>query len=245
MAGYQSVYNERPAYGAMGMIANSEPYNHISRTNTIVVPFGVPVFEGVAYHECIPGAAFAATSVGAADAGNAGAGAITAAPAIVAPAKAGAYKIIQITGGATGAFNVFDPDGLFVGNGVVGTEFVGGGLTFTITDPGTDPAIGDSYTVTVTYTANGKFLGLAIRDPNVPAVATSPDQYPLQATVSIMDWGVMWETVTGAVVRHAPVYWNPATGFYTAATGILVPNAEFYEAGTDTVVRIKLRRIPV
>ena len=29
----------------------------------------------------------------------------------------------------------------YVGNGVVGTEFSGGGLTFTVTDPGADPAV--------------------------------------------------------------------------------------------------------
>lgn len=243
MATAQSNYNERFAYGANGMVANTEPYNSISRTNSAVLNFGVPVYEGANNHECVPGAAFAATAVGAAVAGNTGAGAITASPAVVSPAKQGVYTIVQITGGATGAFNVYDPQGLIVGDGAVGTEFSGGGLTFTVTDPGADPAIGDRYTVTVTYTANVDFLGLSIRDPSVPALASAPDQYPENYTASIMDFGVMWVTCAGAVVRGAAVYWNPATGLYTASTGILIPGAEYYESATGTLVRVKLRRI--
>lgn len=242
---YQTTYAERPAFGAMGMIANSEPYNHISRTNSIAVPFGVPVYEGVAYHECVPGAAFAATSVGAAVAGNTGAQTITVAPPVAAGAKQGTYLLTALSAGATAEFLMTDPDGLPLGNVTTGTPATIGGIgPFTITDAGVDPAIGDQMSIVVTYTANAKFLGLAIRDPNVPAVAVLPDQYPIRATASIMDFGVMWVDVTGAVVRGNPVFWNPATGKYTAATGIRVPNAEFYEAGTDTVVRVKLRRIP-
>lgn len=243
MSVYQTTFNETFASGAIGMIANTEPSNRISRTNPAVMNFGIPVYEGAKNHECVGGAAFAATAVGAADAGNGGAGAITASPAVVAPAKQGAYKIIQIAGGATGAFAVYDPDGVFVGNGVVGTEFVGGGLTFTVSDPGADPVIGDSYTVTVTYTANGDFLGISIRDPGVPALASAPDQYPANYTASIMDFGVMWVDVAGAAVRGQAAYWNPATGKWTPATGNLIPGAEFYESGTDTLVRVKLRRI--
>ena len=148
--------------------------------------------------------------MGAADGGNTGAGAITAAPAVTAGAKQGAYKGIQKTGGATGAFDVFDPDGVFVGNGVVGTEFVGGGLTFTVTDPGADPAVGDSYTVTVTYTANAKFLGLAILTPAVPPVAdgaTLVDGYPQYFEGAFMTQGQMYVTAGASVVDGGDVYW--------------------------------------
>ena len=244
MGVYQSTFNETFAVGAQGMVANTEPYNSISRTNKEAIGFGQPAYENSVNHEVIAGGTFAATAVGAADAGNTGAGAITASPAVATGAKQGVYKIVQVTGGATGAFNVFDPDGLFVGNGAVATEFVGGGLTFTITDPGTDPAVGDSYTVTVTFTENAEFLGLTIRDPSVPAVASSPDQYPVDYTCSIMDFGVMWVTCAGSVARGNPVYWNPATGLYTTSTGIPIPNAEYYESATATLVRVKLRRVP-
>lgn len=244
MGTYQTTFNEVPAFGVNGMVADTEPYNSISRTNTSVLNFGVPAYEGAANHQAVPGAAFAATGAGSAAAGNVGTGTITASPAITTGAKQGRYTIELTATGATAPYVVFDPNGLIVGDGVVATAntTIPGITTFTVSNAGTMTA-GDTYYIDVTYTANVDFLGLSIRDPSVPALTSAPDQYPANFTCSIMDFGVMWVTVVGAAVRGQAVYWNPATGNYSAATGNLVPNCEFYESATDTLVRIKLRRV--
>lgn len=246
MTPFQDSYSETFVEGANGMIANSEPYNHISRTNTEVLNFGQPAYEGAANHEAVAGAAFAATGVGSARAGNVGTGVITASPTITAGAQQGRYTATLIATGATAAYQVFDPAGRLVGNGNVATAntTIPGITTFTISNAGTMTA-GDTYFIDVTFTENAKFLGLTIRDPVVPANASAPDQYPVDYTCSIMDFGVMWVTCAGAVERGNPVYWNPATGLYTATTThIKIPNAEYYESKTDALVRVKLRRTP-
>lgn len=246
MAEYQTTFGTRPAAAVAGMMANTEPHNVISRTieSAAGLAFGQPAFRGSDDHGCVVGATFAATAVGAADAGNAGAGAITAEPAVAAGAKPGAYKIVQVTAGATGAFNVFDPDGVFVGNGVVATEFVGGGLTFTITDPGTDPAVGDSYTVTVTYTANNKLLGIQALDPSVPAASSSPDKVPQYGTASLMNEGLIWVTAGASVTAGDQAYWNPATGRFTnTTTHIKLNGCHFDTTGVDGgLVRLAIRK---
>lgn len=246
MATYQTTYGLAPAKGLPGQIANEEKCNKVSRTveSAAGIAFGQPAFRGAGDHGVIVGAAFAATAVGAADAGNTGAGAITASPAVAAGAKQGAYKIIQKTGGATGAFDVFDPDGVFVGNGAVGTEFVGGGLTFTVTDPGADPAIGDSYTVTVTYTANARFLGLAVLNPAVPPVTSgAADRYPQYFTGAFMTMGQMYVVAGDTVVDGGDVYWDPADGRYTSTpTHIRIPGATFDTSGADgDIVEVSLK----
>jgi hypothetical protein len=244
----QTTFNTRPGVGYPGMVANTEPKNVISRTveSAAGITFGQPAFRGSDDHGCVVGVAFAATSVGAADAGNAGAATITAAPAVTLPAKEGVYKVVHSSAGATGAFDVYDPDGLFVGNGVTGTEFVGGGLTFTVTDAGADPAVGASYTITVSYGAGvGAMLGLVVMDPSVPANASTPDKVPQNYTASIMDQGLMWVTAGGTVTDGAPVYWKQSTLRYTAsaADGVRVPNAVFDMSGVDTdLVRVAIRK---
>lgn len=248
MPSYQTDYAVAPAIGLPGQIANEEKPNKVSRTveSAAGIAFGQPAFRGTDDHGVILGGTFAATAVGAADAGNAGAGAITASPAVAAGAKQGAYKVVQVTGGATGAFNVYDPDGVFVGNGAVATEFVGGGLTFTVTDPGADPAVGDSYTVTVTYTANAKFVGLAVLTNAVPPVASGAtliDGYPQYFTGAFMTMGQMYVTAGASVVDGGDVYWNPATGRYTSTTThIRIPDATFDTSGADgEIVEVSLK----
>lgn len=247
MAPYQTSYGLAPAKGLPGQIANEEKCNKVSRTveSAAGIAFGQPAFRGAGDHGVVVGGAFAATAVGAADAGNVGAGAITASPAVAAGAKQGAYKVIQAAGGATGAINVYDPDGNFVGNGAVGTEFVGGGLTFTVTDPGTDPAIGDSYTVTVTYTANAAFVGLAVLNPAVPPAASGQgaDEYPQYFTGAFMTMGQMYVTAGDTVVDGGLVYWDPSDGRYTStATHIRIPGATFDTSGADgDIVEVSLK----
>lgn len=98
------------------------------------------------------------TATGAAVAGNTGNGTITAAPAVGAGAKPGVYRAICIEPTANlGKFTVEGPDGIMVGVATVGTEFVGGGLTFTIADGATDFASGDAFTITVAA-GSGKYV---------------------------------------------------------------------------------------
>lgn len=100
----------------------------------------------------------AVTAVGAADVPAPVAATITASPTATTAAKAGIHRFVCVTAGATGKFRHYDPDGSVVGDATTGTEYTGGGLTLTITDAGTDPALGEAFKVTVTIAAgSGKY----------------------------------------------------------------------------------------
>lgn len=98
------------------------------------------------------------TATGAAVAGNTGGSTITAAPTVGAAAKVGVYRLTCVLGGATGRFQVEDPDGIVIGHAIVGTEFTTH-LTFTITDGAPDSAAGDAFTITVAA-GSGKWVQL-------------------------------------------------------------------------------------
>lgn len=97
-------------------------------------------------------------ATGAAVAGNtSGSGSITAAPTVGAGAKVGVYHAVCIEPATNlGKFLITDPDGITLGVATVGTEFVGGGLTFTISDA-TDFVSGDSFTITIAA-GSGKYV---------------------------------------------------------------------------------------
>lgn len=101
----------------------------------------------------------ARTAVGAA--GNpAPAGAtITASPAATTAAQLGVHRFRCATTGPTGKWDHFAPGGEKIGVATTGTPYVGGGLTLTISDSGTDPAVGEELTVTVTEAAPSKKYG--------------------------------------------------------------------------------------
>lgn len=66
------------------------------------------------------------------------------------PAKLGSYNataVIVDTDLAT--FNVTDPNGVLVGQAVLGTAFVGDGITFAIADGSTDFVVGDTFELPV------------------------------------------------------------------------------------------------
>lgn len=99
----------------------------------------------------------AATATGAAVAGGTGNGTITASPTVGSGAKLGVYRIVCVEPATNlGKFTVEDPDGITVGVATVGTEFTGGGLTFTIADGSTDFASGDAFTITIAA-GSGKY----------------------------------------------------------------------------------------
>lgn len=82
-------------------------------------------------------------------AGNTGNG-VFGAVTLTGAAKPGPYRLIVIEPAANlGTFQVEDPDGKFVGRGVVGTLFAAGGLSFTLADGAGDFVSGDGFTITV------------------------------------------------------------------------------------------------
>jgi hypothetical protein len=244
MATYQTTYSNAPAKGLPGQIANMELANVISRTVETVagIGFGQPAFRGAGDHGVILGATFAATGAGSEAAGNTGTGTITDEPTISAGAKPGRYKAVLLATSGTAAFVVEDPDGIIVGHGNVASAFTGGGLAFTISNAGT-MTIGDTFYVDVTYTANKKFVGLAVLDPAVPPAASSPDKFPENFTGAFMTQGTMYVTAGASVVDGDDVYWNPATGRYTnTVTHIRIPGAVFDTSGGDgDIVEISLK----
>jgi len=245
MATYQTAYTNSPAKGLPGQIANEEACNKASRTveSAAGIGFGQPAFRGTSDHGVVLGGTFAATGAGSEGPANVGTGVITDEPAIAAGAKPGRYVIQLLATASTAAFRVEDPDGIVVGEGNVATEFVGGGLTFTISNAGT-MTVGDLFFVDVTYTANAKFVGLAVLNPAVPPVTSgSADRYPQYFTGAFMTMGQMYVTAGATVVDGGDVYWNPSTGRYTSTTThIRIPNAVFDTSGNDgDIVEVSLK----
>lgn len=94
-------------------------------------------------------------------AGNTGDG-VMGAITVGAGAKAGVYNLTIIEPGTNvGTFQVEDPDGIIVGNGVVAAAFTGGGLSFTLADGSTDFIAGDRFLITVAAGAGT----VAVYDP--------------------------------------------------------------------------------
>lgn len=245
MATYQTTYSEAPAIGLPGQVANSELSNRISRVveSSAGLEFGQPAFRGSSDRGAVIGGTFAATAVSAAlgtNTGNGTMGSVT----VSAGAKQGVYTLTIIEPGANvGTFIVTDPDGDQIGDGVVASAFSAGGLAFTLADGATDFVAGDSFTITVTYTANAKFIGLAILTPAVKAKATTPDSYAQYETAALLTTGQMYVTAGATVADGDAVYWNPATKRYTnTATHIAIPNAVFDTSGVDGgIVEISLK----
>lgn len=105
------------------------------------------------------GAVLAGAATPAAAAGNTGNGTIGAVTTGVG-VKAGVYQLTCVEPATDGGvFSVEDPDGVALGVAEVGTEFTGGGLTFTIADGATDFVAGDAFTITVAE-GSGKYVQL-------------------------------------------------------------------------------------
>lgn len=237
----QTTWGFDSAIGLPGQIANEEKYNGITRTveTAAGIAFGQPAYRGTADRGCIAGGTFAATGVGSAKAGNVGTGTITASPSITAGAKAGRYTITLIATSATAPYQVFDPDGLLVGTGVVATAntTIPGITTFTISNAGTMTA-GDTFYIDVTYTANEAFMGLTV----LTSAYTAPqdggteitDGYPQYSEATLMTEGEMYVTAGASVSPGDMVYWNPATKRYTTTTThIAIPGARFDATATN------------
>jgi hypothetical protein len=125
-----------------------------------------------------------ATGTPAAFAGNTGSSGTIASVAVAAGAQLGVYKVVIIEPASNaGKFTVEDPDGNMIGVGTVAVEFVGGGLTFTVTDA-TDFVAGDGFTITVTAAKWAKAVYAAAALDNVDAAILLEDAAAASADVT-------------------------------------------------------------
>lgn len=97
----------------------------------------------------------ALTAVGAAGVPAPAGATITASPVAAAGTEVGVHRFEAVIGGAGTAskWTHTDPSGNYIGTATGNTEYVGGGLTLTITDTGTDPVAGEAFIVTVSAAA--------------------------------------------------------------------------------------------
>lgn len=85
----------------------------------------------------------------AADAGNTGNGALSG-QAAAAGVQIGKYRVVCVEAGANaGTFVVYDPNGVELGDYVVGAAAFSNQITFAIADGATDFIAGDAFTITV------------------------------------------------------------------------------------------------
>jgi hypothetical protein len=231
MAELQTTYSDTIAAGYPGMIANGENGNRISRSceTAAGIGFGKAVYRGAGDHGCL----LAQTLVGAgseAASGNVGTSTITDVPTVAAGAKIGRYIIKQLTTSATGELAIFDPYGVHVGSGVVGTEFVVDGITATVTSGGTATA-GDTFYVDVT---GNDFLGISIATSSLGLVAgADADEYQRYDTVAILTGGTpIWVTAGGSVTDGAPVFVD-SSGDFVASSGVPLVGWVFDTTGAD------------
>lgn len=125
----------------------------------------------------------ARTAVGAASTPAPAAATITAEPTATTAAVPGVHRVECVVGGSGAAskWNHYGPDGAFIGTASGNTEYTGGGLTFTVTDAGTDPVAGEAFIITVTAAAgSGKYI-LSL------AAATDGSQEPVAILAEAVD----------------------------------------------------------
>lgn len=150
-----TTFTENPHAG--GFLMSEANDKSFSREN-VTIASGANLISGSVLGQIGPstGAPTYNGTVTPANTGNFTCGAITeSAGAIV-----GAYRGEFI---AATVYEMFDPNGLFLGEGNTGVAFSGGGLGFTITAGGTAAVAGDNFTITVAANANqGKY---ALMDP--------------------------------------------------------------------------------
>lgn len=247
MGAAQTAYATSMLAGYVGMIADMQLSNVISRTADGNIGFGQPVIRS-GDHNCVLASletlAAGAASANAGNTGNGAFGTITASSG----AKEGTYRV-NVTAAAAnaGTFLVEDPDGNVVGIGTVGSAFSKNGIAFTLADGATDFVVGDGFTFAVAPTggtADLDILGLSVADTSL--VHTTADRYEQYDSVNVMDFGTMFVTAGATVAAGDPVYWIVASGKYTNVAGagnLKIPNAWFENAGVDTgLVIVKLRK---
>lgn len=127
-----------------------------------------------------------AAGAAAADAGNTGNG-VFGAVTVGAGVKEGVYRVVFIEPVTNlGSFQVEDPDGVIIGQGKVGTAFVGA-INFTIADGATDFVAGDGFSVTIaTGTKYVKSVAAATDGSHIPRGVLVDDCDATAADVSCL-----------------------------------------------------------
>ncbi len=243
MATTQTTYADSQPIGTVGALATSEEWNAFTRTSDGNISFGYPVIR-TGDHTC---AAMSARSLTATSSNGttAPAGAtITANPTTTKQTKIGVYRLLVATAGATGKWDVFDPLGVRVGQATTGSAASIDGLGFTITDSGTDPALGEELLITVAATGGGQLLGMAKRDINV--VHSTADRFEQYDNVPVVDLGKMFETAGATVTAGEQAYWNESTGRFTNTVTDYFLNGCYFDTsavdGGIVILKIKVPR---
>lgn len=141
------------------------------------------------------------TGAAVAAAGNTGAATITASPSVADGVRPGVYTLTAISPGATAAFLMAGPDGVVLGEATTGSAATIAGIgPFTITDAGTDPAVGDQFLITVT--ADPDLERYVIHDPE----GTDGSQYAAGILYDAVTTGAGETAEAVAIVRDAEVF---------------------------------------
>lgn len=238
MAILQSSYAARLTALQLGQIVNQELQNAVSRLleDATAVGYGRALYRGANDN----GVTATRTLTGAGSepaSGNTGNGTITDAPAVTADAQIGRYVITIVEPGTNvGSFIVEAPDGTIVGEGVVATEFVGGGLTFTVADGSTDFAAGDRLFVDVT--GNG-FEGITFRDTLVESATA--DTFERYDTMPLLKQGVVAVQGSVAVTKGQQAYVTSAGAWTNVATGNIKYDGATFDGTTAAAGLVALR----
>lgn len=235
----QTTYSETVAAGYPGMVANGETSNRISLSIETAggIGFGKAVYTGSGGNGCLAAQTLTASgAVAGTNTGNGTFGAVT----VSAGAKPGVYDVVFIEPTTNlGTFTVTDPDGVMVGDGVVGSAFSGGGLAFTIADGATDFVAGDRFAVTVT---GNRFLGISIANAGLGlAPGETADLYQRYDAVDILTTGAIYVEAGETVARGGAVFVD-TDGNFADSGGVPCPGWIFDMAGSDgDAVRIVRR----
>jgi hypothetical protein len=170
-----------------------------------------------------------AAAAGVAGSGNTGNGTMGT-PATATGAQAGTYTVEYVS--AT-RFNVYDPNGKLVGEGVNGTAFAGGQVAFTMTAGGTAFVANDSFTIAVTETdpsdaGDYEPLNLSATDGTQNAVGISWENYSTVTSDAVMNITI--------IARNAEVRGNNLT-YPTGATTTQIAAINAQLAALGIIVR--------
>jgi hypothetical protein len=141
----------------------------------------------------------------------------------------------------SGVFWLEDPDGITVGPVIVGTAYIGGGLSFTIADGTTDFRDGDTFEINVTGTAgNGGTFKVVGPDGNrktdlIVGTAYAGACFAVTVAAGSADWAV-GDTVTVTVTDTGTV--AEADGYANALAGVLMEDSDSTSAATYPTVMV-------
>lgn len=225
MPAVQTTYNQTLAAAVLGMRANMEVSNAISRVveDAAGIGFGIAVVRGANANGIKAAVALGTTvgSFGAVGTGNSTGNGTFSAPTIATGALPGDW-IVEFDDATH--FVVSDPSGAEVGRGTAAVAYTGTGPNFTFTAGGTAQQPGDLFKATVSQSGGGAILGVTIRDetllpPGDPLNTTAGDIYPQYATAAVETRCPIWVMAGATVAAGDPAYFVPSTGRWTNVAG--------------------------